>query len=132
MQSASTNNIVFIILIIPFALESATLRGDVSDWQTRDPLAAATVSLSSTKFGATTNRSGYFEIDSIPVGQYVVQANYIGYHWHRDTIIISSIDEVQELNFSLSVGKTFSELVTSLLGMPGKFIIAAIANMKPP
>ena len=108
-------SIVFILLTIPFALESATLRGKVSDWQTHEPIVGAPVNLVSTTLGATTDRFGYFEIDSIPVGKYVVQANYIGYHGQRDTIIMSSKNEVQELNISLSGGKTLSELVANLL-----------------
>jgi hypothetical protein len=108
-------NIFFIILFIPVAMEGATLKGKVTDPHTHTALRGATVIICNTKFGATAI-SSYFQIDSVPIGRYIVKTSYVGYYPKEDTITISASDEVQELNISLSDGSlSVSELRSQLL-----------------
>ena len=95
-------NILIIILIVPIALQSATLKGKVSDLETHQLLPLAKLILVGTNFNSETKVTGYFEIDSIPIGQFIIHTSYVGFKTKIDTIVISAIDEVKELDISLS------------------------------
>lgn len=57
----------------------AALNGFVMDSSTKETLIGATISLQGTKFGAYTNKSGYFSITNIPPGEYTVMVSFLGY-----------------------------------------------------
>lgn len=63
------------------ALQSTTasVNGFVEDSITKETLVGATVKLKGTKFGAYTNKSGYFTIGSIPEGSYTLVVSAVGY-----------------------------------------------------
>ncbi|MEY2718706.1 MAG: hypothetical protein RLZZ273_72, partial [Bacteroidota bacterium] len=63
------------------ALQSSTasVNGFVEDSITKETLVGATVKLKGTKFGAYTNKSGYFTIGSIPEGSYTLVVSAVGY-----------------------------------------------------
>lgn len=56
-----------------------TLRGRITDADTRQPLAGATISLLSTSLGAATDTSGAYRLEGTPVGRYQLQVSYVGY-----------------------------------------------------
>lgn len=59
--------------------QNGTLRGNVYDKNTGEPIIFCNVSLEGTKLGATTDYDGFFVISNIPVGDYRLIATYIGF-----------------------------------------------------
>ncbi|MDP3442728.1 MAG: TonB-dependent receptor plug domain-containing protein, partial [Ignavibacteria bacterium] len=72
----------FIIFIILFttvlSAQNVTLKGKVVTSR-NEPLEGVNVVLLGTNFGDATNSDGFFEIKSVPVGDYTLQASLIGY-----------------------------------------------------
>lgn len=61
------------------AQTSGTILGRVTDAVTMKPLPGANVVVKETRFGAPTDSSGYFAIEGIPAGTYIVEFRYVGY-----------------------------------------------------
>lgn len=57
----------------------ASVSGFVEDSLTKETLVGATVAISGTKFGAYTNKSGYFSISNIRPGTYTLTVSMLGY-----------------------------------------------------
>lgn len=80
---------IFIIITLLFQIgfskepviygENASLNGYVKDSETEEVLIGAVVALEGTKFGAYTNKSGFFSINNIPPGKYKLIISLIGY-----------------------------------------------------
>ncbi|WP_373516025.1 carboxypeptidase regulatory-like domain-containing protein [Persicitalea sp.] len=58
---------------------TSTLRGNVRDFDTHQPLVGATVQLAGTEQGAVTNDDGTFRFDQLPTGRYNLSISYLGY-----------------------------------------------------
>lgn len=56
-----------------------TIRGKVTDTDTGQPLAGATIQLVGTSLGATSDADGRYRLDNVPVGRYQLQVSYVGY-----------------------------------------------------
>ncbi len=59
--------------------DKSGLNGYVRDTKTGETLVGATVMIDGTKFGARTNKSGYFVINNVPPGKYKVTVSFLGY-----------------------------------------------------
>jgi hypothetical protein len=59
--------------------QSGSIRGNVYEKETGNPVIFCNVSLDGTSFGATTDLDGFFVISNVPVGNYVLRATYIGF-----------------------------------------------------
>ena len=59
--------------------QSGTVRGSIFDRDSGEPISFATVQLSGTSIGATSDLDGFFSIGNVPVGDYRLVATYIGY-----------------------------------------------------
>ncbi len=80
----------FILTIQSFILFSqATLRGNVYDKASGEPIAYATVKLSN-GFGAITDINGFYNITNIPVGQHIALASFIGYEENSLELTVSA------------------------------------------
>lgn len=64
--------------IIIFA-QTGTIRGNLYDKETGDPISYGNLRLEDTNIGTTTDIEGFFTLADVPVGQYVLVATYIGY-----------------------------------------------------
>lgn len=77
--------IIFLLFQIGYSKEpviygdNASLSGYIKDSETDEVLIGAVVSLEGTKFGAYTNKSGFFSINNIPPGKYKIIISLIGY-----------------------------------------------------
>jgi Ca-activated chloride channel family protein len=60
-------------------VEIGRIQGHVRNATTGGPIANAQVIVVGTKLGTITNDSGFYRINSVPVGSYTVQARFIGY-----------------------------------------------------
>ncbi len=59
--------------------DKSGINGYIRDSKTGETLVGATVMLVDTKYGARTNKSGYFSINNVPPGKYQIAATFLGY-----------------------------------------------------
>lgn len=71
------------------------LQGTVTDYQTGEPVAGASVGLPGTEHGVTTDETGRFVLDSIPPGMQGVRTEFVGYAPRVDSVTIFSSEVVQ-------------------------------------
>ncbi len=74
--------IAFPLLFISLGLEAqkgGTVRGNVYDSETGNPVILGTVQLQGTTIGTNTDENGFFSIGGVPAGSYLLVATYIGY-----------------------------------------------------
>jgi hypothetical protein len=93
-------SIIYFLLICTFSLvpfnylfgqedeKFGMIRGKVVNTATKEPLACANVSILSTGMGAATDQEGNYFINNIPVGNYSLQFDFIGYEVYTKTDII--------------------------------------------
>jgi len=65
--------------------QKGTVRGKVLDETTGEPIIYGNVLLQGTTYGNTTDLDGFFSISGVPVGDYMLEATYLGY----DTVSVS-------------------------------------------
>jgi hypothetical protein len=71
--------LLFLLVALPlFCMAQSTLRGKVSDVETGKPVTGASVFLTNTSVGTTTDAQGNFEL-VIPAGRYELIISYVGY-----------------------------------------------------
>lgn len=75
------------------------LSGHVTDTKTGEPLAGASVVLSDTKYGTSTDSAGYYLLENVPTGHTVLEVTYGGY---RSLVEHLDITGNTEKNFALS------------------------------
>ncbi len=93
--------ILSVVFFTPvMAAASSNLEGYVKDSQTGEPLPGATVFLTGTSLGASTDINGKYVIKNVPSGSYTVRATYIGYKNIQVTIQIQKGVDVKQ-NFKL-------------------------------
>lgn len=71
--------LVFVLFSMTAVAQNGTIRGNIYDQNTGDPIIYGTVVLNDGEFGTTTDLNGFFTFPSVPVGTYKVKATYIGY-----------------------------------------------------
>jgi len=75
------NLLLFLFLIcssVAFA-QTGSIRGNVYDKDTGEPIPFSNVLLQGTTLGANTDIEGFFTITNVPVGDYVLVGQYLGY-----------------------------------------------------
>ena len=87
---------VAMLWITSTAFAQNTYKVIIGDAQTRQPLAGATVKVTTAKLTAKSDDSGAISISNIPSGTQIIQYSYIGFRTKMDT-----------LTFPLSQNKTF-------------------------
>ncbi len=79
------------------AQETQTIKGQVIDKATRQPLIGATISIAKleTVIGTISDVDGQFSLANVPVGRQVVECQYVGYKsFVSEGIIVNSVKEV--------------------------------------
>ncbi len=71
--------VLIIISVCSIFAQTGTIRGNVYEKETGNPVIFCNVALDGTSFGATTDLDGFFVISNVPVGNYVLRATYIGF-----------------------------------------------------
>ena len=71
--------IIFISLLIGQSEATGIIKGRVLDADNQLPLVGANITLKSTDIGSVSDEEGYFNINSIPMGDYTVTFSYMGY-----------------------------------------------------
>ncbi len=78
-----------------------SVSGQVLSASTKEPLVGVNVVLMGTSLGAATNAGGFFRIENVPVGKYVVRATLIGFEPALRTDVVVSSARPAELRIEL-------------------------------
>lgn len=106
-------SLLFFIFFYQSSLSSEaagiSLSGFVKDSETDEPLIGASVYLKSTQKGSFSNKSGFFSIQDIIPGTYLVNVSYIGYEVLEKQI---KIEKSERLSFMLKPSSLMVEDIT--------------------
>ena len=86
-----------------------TIKGNIVDFQTQQPIDGATVRVLETKLGAYTKKDGSFRIENVPIGRHTIKVSAVGFEPKVRNIVLTSGKELQ-LSFQLQ--ETFIETDT--------------------
>lgn len=91
----------------------ANLYGHVVDQKTGEHLAYATVVVKGTTYGTSTDASGHYFLNNLPEGEYVVEAQQLGYTPQQRKITLLK-GRTQEVNFAIAEnGISMDDVVVS-------------------
>ena len=114
--------IKYLTMLFPLYLIAQNDEGSVSGKIFGDnmPLVGANVFLEGTTMGATSDSLGNYLINGIPVGKYVVRADFLGYTTQKQELYISAQDieasEDEASSFSEKLGLEEEDLSASVKG----------------
>ena len=97
MIRAIVKIIIFNLFFFPTLIYASTIKGKVTDSVTIEPIIGAIVMIKDTHIGTATDLDGYFHLNNVPKGDYVLTVNYMGYH-SKDIFV--SIAEYETLIFN--------------------------------
>ena len=83
------------LFLLPLPLRAAGLSGFVADRETGEALPSATAFIADTGLGALSDARGYYSIQGIPSGTFVVTFSYIGYQNRQDTLIVAGREDLR-------------------------------------
>lgn len=88
-----TKSILLFFILFSFNIhaQSGVIQGVVQDGN-GEPLWGSNVYLRGTPLGASTDSSGYYKIENIPIDKYTLVCDYIGYRSKEKSIYISEFD----------------------------------------
>lgn len=92
------------------------ISGNITDEKTNEPLAGVSVHISDLRKGSSTDKTGFYQIENIKKGNYLVEVSIVGYKTITKNIVISKDtminfvmnDAVAELNEVVITGVTRS------------------------
>ncbi len=95
---------LFVLVLISVSLAySGTVKGIIKDADTGDPLIGANVVLEGTTIGASTDMDGFFIIQDVPDGDYVLKVIYVGYDEFTKPITVGP----KEVSLTIELKPTF-------------------------
>jgi iron complex outermembrane receptor protein len=107
---------VAILLLTLNAKAQHKISGNITDEKTNEPLAGVSVHISDLRKGSSTDKTGFYQIENIKKGNYLVEVSIVGYKTITKNIVISKDtminfvmnDAVAELNEVVITGVTRS------------------------
>jgi iron complex outermembrane receptor protein len=100
MFSADSNKFLFSIFLVIIFLSSAlsqnfvTIKGTVFDAQTMSRLSGANLIIEEIERGTTSDENGHFVFSSVPEGEFIISASYIGYRVSKQDLITYNATEI--------------------------------------
>lgn len=82
--------LVFFCLLFPFAAlaQYGSISGVVTSSDSKKPIANASVFLSNSASGTSTNENGHYNLASVRPGQYTLVVNILGYQDYEKTVLV--------------------------------------------
>ena len=93
--------LIFLFLIIQSVAQSTMISGFISDSSSGEALIGANVILQETGQGMATDINGYYIIQDIVPGNYVLMVSYVGFSLRKEKLSISDSQSIK-LNIALS------------------------------
>jgi hypothetical protein len=126
MKSLTFFSILFLVVVSLAEAQNytQTLRGNITDKETHQPLAFATIALQTngTLLGAISDEAGDFRIDNVPIGRASIQVSYVGY----ESTTIPNLEITSGRETIVNV-----ELVESTTALQGVVVRAESNKEKP-
>jgi hypothetical protein len=97
MKKSVILSLILMTSVILFAQPKQTIKGNLIDKDTRQPLIGASVVIADIQpvMSASTDENGDFSIKNVPVGRHKIQCTYVGYStFSSDNIILNSAKEL--------------------------------------
>lgn len=103
---------IFVLMITCYAYaQTGNITGTVSG--DGGPLELATVALLKTSFAASTDSTGYYQINNVTAGKYQLRVSYIGFEYAQQEVIVQE-GKTTKLNVSLTaLSSKLNEVVIS-------------------
>jgi hypothetical protein len=92
--------VLFLLMVNLIFAQSGTIRGNVYDKGTGNPIAYANIYLENTNFGVTTDDDGFFSMTNVPKGNYSLVASFIGYETKKQDVELLS-GQIKYIQLSL-------------------------------
>lgn len=86
--------IVFFLSSFIFSQNMVTVKGTIFDAQTMSRLSGANLIVEELGRGTTSDENGHFLLSSIPEGEFIISASYIGYRVSKQKVIARDTKEV--------------------------------------
>lgn len=83
--------IIALLVVVQVKCQVYTLSGKVTDKETGNPIAGASVFLSSTSIGTSANDKGLFALHNVPTGKFDLVVSSLGYETYFETITPASL-----------------------------------------
>ena len=119
---------------LPARAQTATIRGFVTDATDGEPLQGVNVVLQreARLLGAVTNGDGLYGLSRVPPGRYVLQASFIGYRTHTDTLTLRAGD-IRTINITLAEDEAALEevVVEAEQESGGARVTAGLQSVRP-
>ena len=81
---------LFLLTFASTAMMAQTVKGTLTDAETGEAIPFANVVLDSTRYGVATDLNGFYLINKMPAGEYVLRVRFVGYKEYRDRITLKS------------------------------------------
>ena len=91
--------LLFILFTTGFA-GSSTIKGEITDTRSGEPLIGANIMLSGTMLGSATDVNGFYLISGVPIGSFTIMAMFIGYETIEKDIQVAA-DQEYTVNLAL-------------------------------
>ena len=102
---------ILFFIAISFTGLSSTIKGNISDSKTGEPLTGAIVYLKNTKYSSVAGLDGSYLIQDVPPGSYEIFSQLVGYATFEKNIVLPG-DQSFSLNIPLVENQTeLSEVV---------------------
>jgi CarboxypepD_reg-like domain/TonB-dependent Receptor Plug Domain len=85
MRNLTISLFLFLTPALVFA-QKGTVRGNIYDKETAQPIAFATVGIEGASMGSNSDINGFFSIVDVPVGKYTLKVTYLGYEDYTEEI----------------------------------------------
>jgi len=106
-----TKQFLFIaLLFLSFKSFSGTIKGNVSDKTSGEPLVGAIIMLQGTPYGTSTGLDGSFVIPNVPAGAYDLQIMYTSFQTYKEHITITQDQVITINNLLPPISSTLNEV----------------------
>jgi len=103
--------LLFLLCSFVSSQTTGTISGFIYDKSTGEALIGSNIFIKNTFTGATSNTMGFYSIPNIPVGEYTIVCQYMGYQTIERQVTVQVDSKVKE-NFNLEPTTIYAEEVT--------------------
>ena len=79
-----------VLFVAGISAQKGTVRGNIFDKDTGEPVIYANVYLDGTTTGTNTDINGFFTLTNVPIGDYILIASFIGFDTVRTEVLIKN------------------------------------------